>query len=89
MYNTNSQIKFKTTMLKSTLVDYNDVYLIEKGTTTVFLKGAHKVAIAANRINKVIFKTCAPFTTRVSETNNIQVDNAKDLEIFTVFESLC
>ena len=28
MYNTNSQIKFKTSWLKSSLCDYNDVYIL-------------------------------------------------------------
>ena len=30
-YNTNSQIKFKTTMLKSSLCDYSDAYKFVKG----------------------------------------------------------
>ena len=34
-YNVNSQIKFKTTMLKSSLCDYSDVYILVKGTITV------------------------------------------------------
>ena len=34
-YNVNSQIKFKTTMLKSTLCDYSDAYILVKGTFTV------------------------------------------------------
>ena len=33
-YNVNSQIKFKTTMLKSSLCDYSDAYIIVKGTIT-------------------------------------------------------
>ena len=33
-YNTNSQIKFKTTMLKSTLDDYSHGYILVKGTIT-------------------------------------------------------
>ena len=33
-YNTNSQIKFKTTMLKSTLDDYSHEYILVKGTIT-------------------------------------------------------
>ena len=33
-YNTNSQIKFKTTMLKSTLCDYSNVYILVKGNTS-------------------------------------------------------
>ena len=32
-------------------------------------------------IKKVIFKNCAPFTNCISEISNIQVDNAKDLDI--------
>ena len=34
-YNVNSQIKFKTTMLKSNLFDYSDAYTLFKGTTAV------------------------------------------------------
>ena len=34
-YNTNSQIKFKTTMLMSKLCDYSDAYILVKGTVTV------------------------------------------------------
>ena len=34
-YNTKSQIKFKTTMLKSNLCDYSDAYIHVKGTITV------------------------------------------------------
>ena len=30
-YNVNSQIKFKTTMLKSILCDYSDAYILVKG----------------------------------------------------------
>ena len=34
-YNVNSQIKFKTTMLKSSLCDYSGAYILVKGTITV------------------------------------------------------
>ena len=34
-YNTNSQIKFKTSMIRSSLWDYSDAYILVKGTTTV------------------------------------------------------
>ena len=37
---------------------------------------------AANNTNKkVIFKNCAPFTNCISEINNTQIDNAKDIDI--------
>ena len=35
MYNTNSQIKLKTSMLRSSLCDYSDAYMLVKGTITV------------------------------------------------------
>ena len=79
-YNVNSQIKFKTTMLKSSLCDYSDAYVLFKGTITANNTAA--AGAAANNINrKVIFKNCAPFTNCISKTNNTQVDNAKDIDI--------
>ena len=79
-YNVNSQIKFKTTMLKSSLCDYSDAYILVKGTISVNNTAAAGAAV--NNINKkVIFKNCAPFTNCINEINNIQVDNAKDIDI--------
>ena len=34
-YNVNSQIKFKTAMLKSSLCDYSDAYILVKGTISI------------------------------------------------------
>ena len=79
-YNVNSQIKFKTTMLKSSLCDYSDAYSLVKGTITVNNIAAQGTA-ANNTNKKVIFKNCAPFTNCISEINNIQIDNAKDIDI--------
>ena len=79
-YNVNSQIKFKTTMLKSSLCDYSDAYILVKGTISATNTAA--AGAAANNINKkVIFKNCAPFTNCVSEINNTLIDNAKDIDI--------
>ena len=36
----------------------------------------------------MIFKSCAPFTNCISEINNIQVDNAKDIDIVMPMHSL-
>ena len=79
-YNVNSQIKFKTTMLKSSLCDYSDAYILVKGTITVNNTAAQG-APANNTNKKVIFKNCAPFTNCISEINNTQIDNAKDIDI--------
>ena len=80
VYNVNSQIKFKTKMLKSSLCDYSDAYILVKGTITVNNTAAQ--GAAANNTNKnVIFKNCAPFTNCISKINNTQIDNAKDIDI--------
>ena len=67
-------------MLKSSLCDYSDAYILVKGTITV-----NNTAVAdsdSNNTNKkVIFKNCAPFINCISEINNTQVDNAKDIDI--------
>ena len=80
VYNVNSQIKFKTTMLKSSLCDYSDAYILVKGTISANNTVAQGAAVNdANK--KVIFKNCAPFTNCISEINNTQIDNAKDIDI--------
>ena len=35
VYNTNSNIRFKTKMLKSNLCDYSDTYILVKGTIKI------------------------------------------------------
>ena len=78
-YNVNSQIKFKTTMLKSSLCDYSDAYILVKGTISVNRIAAQ--GAAANNTNKKVIFNCAPFTNCISEINNTQIDNAKDIDI--------
>ena len=79
-YIVNSQIKFKTTMLKSSLCDYSDGYILVKGTISVNNTAA--AGAAANNTNKkVIFKNYAPFTNCINGINNTQIDNAKDIDI--------
>ena len=70
-YNTNSQIRFKTSMSRSSLCDYSDAYLVFKGTIII------KNTAAGNDVNKrVIFKKFAPFTSCISRTNNTQTNDA-------------
>ena len=79
-YNFNSEIKFKTTMLKSSLCDYSDAYTLIKGIINVNNTAA--VDADANNTNKkVIFKNCTPFTNCISEINNTQIDNAKCIDV--------
>ena len=69
-------------MLKSSLCDYNDAYSLVKGRITIIGAGADAVARQADERDKgVAFKNCTPFTNCISEINNTQVDNAKDIDI--------
>ena len=79
-YSVNRQINFKTSMLRSSLCDYSDAYILVKGNITVNNTAADGAA-ANNTNKKVIFKNCAPFTDCISKINNTQVDNAKDIDI--------
>ena len=58
-YNTNSQTKFKTSMLKSNLWDYSDGYILVKGIRKVPNTSAADED-ANNAGKKVTFKNCAP-----------------------------
>ena len=55
-YNVNSQIKFETSMLKSSLCDYSAAYILVKRTITVNNTAAAADADANNTNKKVIFK---------------------------------
>ena len=79
-YSTNKQIRFKTSMLRSSLCDYSDAYILVKGNITVNNTAADGAA-ANNTDKKVIFKNCAPFTSCVSKINNAQIDNAQYIDI--------
>ena len=64
-YSVNRQINFKTSMLRSSLCDYSDAYILVKGNITVNDTAADGAA-ANNTNEKVIFKNCAPFTNCIS-----------------------
>ena len=63
MYNTNSQIRFKTLMLKSSFCDYSDACIHVKGTIIVANTGT--AAAPSNGDKNVIFKNCMLFTRHV------------------------
>ena len=59
--NVNSQIKFKTAMLKSSLCDYSDAYILVKGRITITGAGADAAARQADERDKgVAFKFVLP-----------------------------
>ena len=70
-YDSNSQIKFKTLMLKSSLRDYADVYILVSGTITVSEAGGKDAAKDSYRNNKQqIFKTLESLIDCIAEINN-------------------
>ena len=55
-------------MLRLSLCNYNNAYILAEGNITVINIGT---AVAPNN--------CAPFTDCISEINNTQINNAKDV----------
>ena len=51
-YNTNSKIKFKTSMLRSNSCDYSYAYILVSGTTTITGAGADDAAKRLDKRNK-------------------------------------
>ena len=81
-YTTGSDIKFKTAMLRSSLCDYSDAYILVKGTITITGAGDNAATRRTDEINKgVIFKNCAASTKCISGINDIEIDNAQDIDI--------
>ena len=80
VYSPNKQIRFKTSMLRSSLCDYSDAYILVKEDITVNNPATATVA-ANNTDKKVIFKNCAPFINCISKINNEQIDNAEYIDI--------
>ena len=79
MYNTDNQIKFKTSMSRPSLCDYSEAFIlgIYTGTITV----AALAACGGNNNIQVVSKNCAPFTSCISEINITQKDYAKDIHV--------
>ena len=79
-YSPNKQIKFKTSMLRSSLCDYGDAYILVKGNITVNDTAAAG-ADANNNSKKVLFKNCAPFTNCIYKIDNTDIYNEKYIDI--------
>ena len=63
-------------MLRSSLCDYRDAYILVKESITV--NNTAGAGAAANNSNKkVIIKNCASFTSCINKINNADIDNAK------------
>ena len=73
-YTTGSDIKFKTAMLRSSLCDYADAYILVQGTVMITGEGDTAAAKRLDERNKgVVFKNCAPFTKCISRINSTEI----------------
>ena len=62
-------------MLRSDLWDFNDAYIVVKGTISVTDPDD------AKRNKNVAFKNTMPFINCISKINVVQIDNAEDLYV--------
>ena len=82
MCNTNIQIKVKSSMLNASLCDCSDAYIRLRGTITITGAGDNVAEKQADERNEgVIFKNYPPFTKCISEINNTQIDNTKNIDV--------
>ena len=88
-YESNDEIRFKNSMLKSTSCGYSHAYTLLSGTITITGKGANDYAKGTDKRNKkVIFKNCALFLKYAVEINNAKIDHAKDLVLLMAMYNL-
>ena len=82
-YNENKSIRFKKPMLRSSLCDYPDAYILVKGTITVTAPGVNNNAnnIRDKRNRPLMLKNNAPFVSCIKRINSELIEDADDLDI--------
>ena len=74
-------------MLRISLCDYSDAYILVKGTIPVLNTSAARTD-ADNANKKVIFKNCAPFTGCISRINNTQINDDQYIDAVMLIYNL-
>ena len=71
-----------TLILRSSVCNYSDPYILVSRAITVTGAGDDDAARRLDEVNKgVIVKNCVPFTDWISEINTTQIDNAKYIDV--------
>ena len=73
-------------MLRSSLCDCSDAYMLVKGIITVADTAAARAA-ANNANKKVIFKNYVSFTICIIRINNTQVDDAQYIDVVMIMHN--
>ena len=90
VYNDNTAIKFNTPMLRTSLCDFSEAYIILKGKARVIADateaGPDNVPPARNAAQngsnkKFVFKNCAPFTDCITKINATMIENANNIDL--------
>ena len=71
-------------MLSSILCDYSDAHMLMSGTITV----AEIAAGEGNNNIQVVLQNCGPFIGYISEINNTQIDNARDIDVIMPMDNI-
>ena len=79
-YSPDKQIKFKTSILRFSLCDYSDAYILVKRSITINNTAADD-ANANNTNKKIVFKTYVPFFNCRSKINNTETDDGNSIDI--------
>ena len=72
-------LKFEIKVVKSSLCDYSDAYILVTGDITALCGNAHTT---------VLFKNCAPFTKCITHINDEHVDDTHNLDIIMPMHNL-
>ena len=75
-YKENKSIRFKTPMLRSSLCDYSDAYILVEG--TIMVAGNN---LRDRRNRPLILKNNAPFVSCITRINGELIEDADDLDI--------
>ena len=86
-YSPNKQTKFKMPMLRSSLCNYSDAYILVKRNISV--NNSAGAGVNGNNTNKkALFKKCAPFSNCISKINNTEIDSAQYIDILMPMSNL-
>ena len=76
-------------MLKPSLCNQSNVYILIKGIITTTVAGTDAVARQLHEINEGVMSTnCAPFTNSTREINNTRIDNIKYKDVVMPMHNL-
>ena len=79
-YNTNKQIRFKRSTLRSDLCDFSDAYIVVKG--NIILRASRGASNIRDRKNRpVAFKNNAPFISCISKINGVLIEHGEDVDV--------